>query len=127
MKAVWQYKKESSYGSFKTFIDHFSSGGFSMAHRRSKKKTYSQQIVGLAATTMPPPIQRIATSRWGARILLFLAPVLVATGVVHFSIKGGLPQIFVSKERAAAVGQELEQDAVRAAATMREEEKKRWR
>lgn len=98
-----------------------------MAHRKSRKKTYSQQIVGLAATTMPAPIQKVATSRWGARILLLLTPILVATGVIHFSIKGGLPQIFISKERATAVGEALEQDAVRAAATVREEEKKRWR
>lgn len=96
-----------------------------MARRSSKKKTYAQQVVGLATTGLPSPVQQVASSRWGSRLLLLLVPILVATGVITISFNGGLPNITVNKERAAAVGRQVEQEAMRAAETIRQDNN--WR
>ena len=99
-----------------------------MASRKSeKKKTYSQQVAGLATMGMPAPVQKVAASKWGSRLLLLLVPILLATGVITISFSGGIPSVTVNKERAAAVGQELKQNAVRAAETIRQDENNRWR
>lgn len=98
-----------------------------MARRKSKKKTYSQQVAGLATMGMPSPVQKVASSKWGSRLLLLLVPILLATGVITISFNGGMPSVFVNKERAAVVGQELKQNAMRAAETVRQEENNRWR
>jgi hypothetical protein len=82
-----------------------------MARKRSSKETYAQKVVGLATVGLPAPVQTVAKSRWGSRILLLLIPVLVATGVVTISWSGGLPSITVNKDRAAVVGQEVRQEA----------------
>lgn len=92
-----------------------------MARRSSKKKTYSQQIAGIATVGLPSPVQKVATSRWGSRLLLVLVPILVATGVITISFSGGIPSVTVNKERAAVVGQELKQEALRAAETLRDD------
>jgi len=86
-----------------------------MARRRSSKETYAQKVVGLATVGLPSPVQTVAKSRWGSRILLLLIPVLVATGVISISWSGGLPSITVNKDRAAVVGQEVRQEALKAA------------
>jgi hypothetical protein len=96
-----------------------------MASRSSKKKTYAQQVVGLATVGLPSPVQQVASSRWGSRLLLLLVPILIATGVITISFTGGVPSVTVNKERAAAVGKELKQDAFRAAETIREEAARR--
>jgi hypothetical protein len=86
-----------------------------MARRRSSKETYAQKVVGLATVGLPSPVQTVAKSRWGSRILLLLIPALVATGVISISWSGGLPSITVNKDRAAVVGQEVRQEALKAA------------
>ncbi|MFM7034608.1 MAG: hypothetical protein ACKOYJ_05360 [Planctomycetia bacterium] len=96
-----------------------------MASRKSKKKTYSQKIVGMATVGMPTPVQQVATSRWGSKLLLILVPILLATGVITISFTGGIPSVTVNKERAAAVGREVKQEAMRAAETIRQENN--WR
>ena len=98
-----------------------------MARRKSNKKTYSQQVAGLATMGMPSPVQKVASSKWGSRLLLLLVPILLATGVITISFNGGMPSVFVNKERAAVVGQELKQNAMRAAETVHQEENNRWR
>jgi len=86
-----------------------------MARKRSTKETYSQKLVGLATVGLPSPVQSVAKSRWGSRILLLLIPALVATGVISISWSGGLPSVTVNKDRAAVVGQEVRQEAIKAA------------
>lgn len=86
-----------------------------MARKRSTKETYSQKLVGLATVGLPSPVQSVAKSRWGSRILLLLIPALVATGVISISWSGGLPSVMVNKDRAAVVGQEVRQEAIKAA------------
>jgi len=88
-----------------------------MARRRSSKETYSQKVVELATSTLPlpSPVKSVANSRWGARLLLVLVPILIATGVVTISWTGGLPSISVDQNRAAIVGQEVKQEALKAA------------
>jgi hypothetical protein len=88
-----------------------------MARKRSQKETYSQKVVGLATSTLPlpTPIQQVAKSRWGSRLLLVLVPVLIATGVITVSWTGSLPSVTVNKDRAAVVGKEVQQEAIKAA------------
>ena len=88
-----------------------------MARRRSSKETYAQKVVELAtsALPLPTPVKSVAKSRWGARLLLVIVPILIATGVVTISWTGGLPSITVNKERAVVVGQEVQQEAIKAA------------
>ncbi len=88
-----------------------------MARRRSRKETYSQKVVGLAtsALPLPAPVQKVAKSRWGSRLLLVVVPVLIATGVITVSWNGGLPSFTVNKSRAVVVGEEFKQEAIKAA------------
>ena len=88
-----------------------------MARRRSSKETYAQKVVELATSTLPlpTPVKSMANSRWGARLLLVLIPILIASGVVTISWTGGLPNITVNKDRAAVVGQEVQMEAMKAA------------
>lgn len=93
-----------------------------MARKRSHKETYAQKVVGLAASALPlpSPVQKVAKSRWGSRILLVLVPALIATGVITVSWNGGLPSFSVNQSRAAAVGQEVKQEAIKAAERVRQ-------
>jgi hypothetical protein len=91
-----------------------------MARRRSPKETYAQKVVGLATVGLPAPVQSVAKSRWGSRLLLLAIPALIATGVITVSWSGGLPNITVNKDRAAVVGQEVRQEAIKAAERVRQ-------
>ena len=93
-----------------------------MARRRSSKETYAQKVVGLATSTLPlpAPVQTVAKSRWGSRLLLVIVPALIATGVISVSWNGGLPSFSVNKERAAVVEQEVRQEALKAAERVRQ-------
>ena len=93
-----------------------------MARKRSHKETYSQKVVGLATSTLPlpAPVQKVAKSRWGSRLLIVLVPVLIATGVITVSWNGGLPSFTINKNRAAIVGEEVRQEAVKAAERVRQ-------
>jgi hypothetical protein len=88
-----------------------------MARRRSHKETYAQKVVGLATSTLPlpAPVQKVAKSRWGSRLLLVLVPALIATGVITVSWTGGLPSISVNQDRARVVGEEFKGEAIKAA------------
>ena len=88
-----------------------------MARRRSSKETYAQKVVELATSTLPlpTPVKSVAKSRWGSRLLLVLVPILIASGVITISWTGGLPNITFNKDRAAVVGQEVQQEAIKAA------------
>lgn len=97
------------------------SKGKSKSKKKSSRTTYSQQIAGLATMGLPTPVQKVATSRWGSKLLLILVPILIATGVITVSFSGGLPSISVNKERAAAVGEKVTQEAMRAAETLRQQ------
>lgn len=89
--------------------------------KKSSRTSYSQHIAGLATMGMPAPVQKVATSKWGSKLLLLLVPILIATGVITVSFSGGLPSITFNKERAAAVGQQVTQEAWRAAETIRQQ------
>lgn len=93
-----------------------------MSRRRSHKETYSQKVVELATSTLPlpSPVQKVAKSRWGSRLLVVLVPLLVATGVVTISWSGGLPSITFNKDRARIVGEEVKFEAIKAAERVRQ-------
>jgi hypothetical protein len=83
--------------------------------RRGRKSSYTQKVVGLATVGMPAPVQKVATSRWGARLLIVVVPVLIATGVLTISWTGLLPSISVNGQRAAVVGEQVKTEAIKAA------------
>lgn len=87
---------------------------------RKSKTSMSQQIVGMATIGMPAPVQQVAASKWGSKILLLLVPILVASGIITISFSGGMPTVNVNHERAAAVGRDLRDEAVKAAERVRD-------
>jgi len=85
-----------------------------------RKKTYSQQLAGLATAGLPSPVQKVATSRLGSKLLLVLVPLLIATGVITVSFSGGMPSINFNRDRAEAVGHDLGAEAYKAAERVRQ-------
>lgn len=83
--------------------------------KNSGRTSLSQQVVGLATMGMPGPVQQVAKSKWGSKLLLLLVPILIASGVITVSFSGGLPSISVNQERATAVGRQVTTDAIKAA------------
>lgn len=99
-----------------------------MAAKKKKSKTsLSQQVMGVATMGLPSPVQKVAASKWGSKILLLLVPVLVASGIITISFAGGKPSISVNEQRAKQVGEELREDAVRAAERIRQQNDSRYR
>ncbi|MGA0039623.1 MAG: hypothetical protein ACO3NZ_07235 [Pirellulales bacterium] len=98
-----------------------------MAAKKKSKKSASQQLMGVATMGLPSPVQQVATSKWGSKILLLLLPVLVASGVLTISFNGGKPSVAINEQRAEQVGEELRADALRAAERVREQEPLRLR
>ena len=90
-----------------------------MSHRKSKE-TYAQQVVGLATAGLPAPVQKVAKSKLGSKLLLLLVPILIASGVISISWSGGLPNITVNRQRAAVVGEQVKEEALRAAERVRQ-------
>lgn len=88
----------------------------------SKKKTlgYTQRLAQMATVGMPAPVQQFATSKLGSRIFLLLIPILLASGIISVSFSGGMPSVTFNRDRAQAVGRELEADALRAAERVRQ-------
>ncbi|NBW96335.1 MAG: hypothetical protein EBR28_06310 [Planctomycetia bacterium] len=85
-----------------------------------KKTSYTQRIAQMATMGMPAPVQKVATSQLGSRIFLLLIPILIATGIISVSFSGGMPTVTFNRDRAEAVGRELETDALRAAERVRQ-------
>lgn len=93
-----------------------------MAGRKkgARGKTYTQRLAQVATIGMPTPVQQVATSRLGSRLLLILVPILIATGMITISFSGGLPSVTFNRDRAAAVGREVGTEAMRAAERIRQ-------
>jgi hypothetical protein len=93
-----------------------------MAKKKSSKSksSMSQQIAGIATMGLPAPVQKVASSKWGSKLLLLLVPVLVASGIITISFSGGMPTVNVNQDRAAAVGRDLRDEAVKAAERVRD-------
>jgi hypothetical protein len=73
---------------------------------RSRKKSLSQQVVGVATVGMPSPAKKVLTSRIGALLIVLAVPILLATGIVTVQWENGRPKVSVNRERAAEVRQE---------------------
>jgi len=93
-----------------------------MAGRKksARGKTYTQRLAQVATIGMPTPVQQVATSRLGSRLLLILVPILIATGMITVSFSGGLPSVTFNRDRAEAVGREVGTEAMRAAERIRQ-------
>ena len=66
-----------------------------MAAKKKSKKSASQQLMGVATMGLPAPVQKVATSKWGSKILMLLLPALVASGVLTVSFAGGKPSVSI--------------------------------
>lgn len=93
-----------------------------MATKKTKKskQSYSQQIAGIATMGLPAPVQKVASTKWGSKLLLLLVPILIASGIITISFSGGMPSINVNQQRAAAVGRDLGNEAYKAAERVRD-------
>ena len=92
-----------------------------MAKKKTKSTTsYTQQIAGIATMGLPSPVQKVATSKFGSKILLLLIPFLIASGILTISFNGGMPTFNFNKDRATAIGTDLRTDAYRAAERVRQ-------
>ncbi|MFM1903247.1 MAG: hypothetical protein RLZZ440_1147 [Planctomycetota bacterium] len=98
-----------------------------MASKKHSKKSLSQQVMGVATMGMPAPVQQVAASKWGSKLLLLIVPLLIASGVITISFTGGKPSVNINEQRAQQVGEELREDAVRAAEQVRERNANRFR
>jgi hypothetical protein len=98
-----------------------------MATKKKSKKSTTQQLMGVATMGLPAPIQQVATSKWGSKILLLVLPALIASGVLTVSFAGGKPSVSIDQQRAEVVGEELRADAIRAAERVRQPEPLRLR
>lgn len=74
---------------------------------KSRKKTLGQQVVGAATIAMPTPIQQVAGSRWGSRLILLLTPLLFLGGIVTVNWSDGVPHLQINRERAQEVGHNI--------------------
>lgn len=88
--------------------------------KKSSKTSYSQQIAGLATIGLPTPVQQVAKSKWGSKLLLLLVPILIASGVITVSFSGGIPMVSVNKDRATAVGEQVTTEAIKAAEKLKQ-------
>ncbi len=98
-----------------------------MASKKKSKTTLSQQVMGVATMGLPAPVQKVASSKWGSKLLILVVPLLIASGVLTISFSGGKPSINVNEQRARQVGNELREDAVRAAEQVRQQDLNRFR
>lgn len=74
--------------------------------RSKKKSTLSQKVVGVAATGLPSPVRKAASSRFGSRLILLCIPVLIATGLLTIQWENGRPRFAWDRQRAAEVKHE---------------------
>ena len=70
---------------------------------RSRKKTVSQKVVGVATTGLPQPVRKFAGNRWIAFLIVGTVGVLLVTGVAQVRWENGRPTFSVDKERASEV------------------------
>jgi hypothetical protein len=76
---------------------------------RSRKKSLSQQAVGVATVGLPAPARKVLSSRVGALLVVIIVPVLFATGIASVKWENGRPKVSFNKERAVEVEQKAAQ------------------
>lgn len=70
---------------------------------RSKKKSVSQKIVGVATTGMPSPVRKLLGFKIVAGLIVLAVPVLFATGMLKVEWQNGRPKLSFNKERTAEI------------------------
>lgn len=74
---------------------------------RSRKKTLEQRVVGVATLGMPASVQKVARTKWGARIFLLTGAALFSAGILNVQWTDGRPQLKVDRERAKEVKENI--------------------
>jgi hypothetical protein len=81
--------------------------------RRSRNRSTSQRAVSLLASGLPAPVQRIAESSIGSKLLLWGIPALLVAGVLHLEWEGGLPHLSLDRQRAAEIREAAREEIVK--------------
>ncbi|MCY2974321.1 MAG: hypothetical protein NTW52_06595 [Planctomycetota bacterium] len=81
--------------------------------RRSKNRSISQRAVSLLAAGLPAPVQRIAESSIGSKLLLWGIPALLVAGVLQLDWEGGLPHLSLDRQRAAEIREAAREELVK--------------
>jgi hypothetical protein len=81
--------------------------------RRSKNRSISQRAVSLLAAGLPAPVQRIAESSIGSKLLLWGIPALLVAGVLQLDWEGGLPHLSLDRQRAAEIREAAREEIVK--------------
>jgi hypothetical protein len=68
-----------------------------------KKKSLSQNVVGVATTGMPSPVRKFLGGRLVALLIIAVVPILFATGIVSVRMENGRPKLTFNQHRAAEV------------------------
>lgn len=76
---------------------------------KKKTKSATQAAVGMATSWMPQPLADFFGTPLGTMLFVLGAPFLLATGVITVNWSNGAPAVTFDKERAVAVGREVEQ------------------
>ncbi len=84
---------------------------------RSRKKTFSQKIVGVATAGAPSSVRKYLGNRVIASLIVLSVPVLLATGVVSVNWESGRPKLSINRRKAA----EVEEKAAEKIQELREE------
>lgn len=72
---------------------------------RSRKKSFSQKVVGAGAVGMPTPVRKFLSGRVISALIVLITPVLFATGVLSLNWENGMPSLSVNREKAEEVGE----------------------
>ncbi len=81
--------------------------------RRSRNRSTSQRAVSLLAAGLPAPVQRIAESSIGSKLLLWGIPALLLAGVLQLDWEGGLPHLSLDRQRAAEIREAAREEIVK--------------
>ena len=72
---------------------------------RKRRVTASQRIVRVATVGMPSPVRAVLGTRIISTVLVLLAPLMLATGILTLEWDGFRPRFAWDKDRAREVGE----------------------
>lgn len=69
-----------------------------------------QTMLDLGLIFAPAPVRKVASTRWGSKLVLIALAALLAKGILSIQWVDGKPQFSFDRQKAAEVKQELTQD-----------------
>ncbi len=74
---------------------------------RSKKKTLSQKVVSVGSVGMPASVQKLLGNRFVSLLVILIAPLLFAFGLVSLEWENGFPKLSVNRDKAEQVREQV--------------------